>query len=135
MYKSKRKKKIPDREKVKDMIRELGELLPMTHEEILHRAVEKYYGHHINELRSPQIKKDVKLLLWKKQGSGCYYCREWMWLRDVTLDHKTPLSRDGANDVTNLCACCHRCNSLKGSMTEEEFRSLVIVPPLTSVPF
>lgn len=55
----------------------------------------------------------------------CYYCLKELILDEVTCDHKTPLSKLGTNEVSNLCICCSDCNSLKGEFTEEEFRSLM----------
>lgn len=124
MYRTNLKKKIADRETVKGMIRELGNLLPMTHEQIIHRAIEKYYFHHINELRVPQVRKDIKNFLLKKQEFSCFYCHRIVSARDATIDHKNPLSREGTHDIENLCVACMLCNSTKGSMTEEEFRKI-----------
>lgn len=55
----------------------------------------------------------------------CYYCLRELNLEDLTCDHKTPLSRLGSNEISNLCICCSDCNSLKAELTEEEFRSLL----------
>ena len=38
-----------------------------------------------------------------------------------TIEHKTPLSRGGTNDPTNLVLSCSRCNARKGKLTVEEF--------------
>jgi hypothetical protein len=57
----------------------------------------------------------------------CYYCGESCgrivvgYGKNATVDHKIPLCRTGDHDVSNIVACCRRCNSLKGSKTEEEY--------------
>jgi 5-methylcytosine-specific restriction endonuclease McrA len=54
----------------------------------------------------------------------CQYCRLPVgW--NVSLDHRTPISRGGKHQLSNLAVCCSRCNSLKGMATESEFRELL----------
>ena len=52
----------------------------------------------------------------------CYYCGEPSDRMEV--DHKVPLSRGGANDISNICLCCRTCNRRKARKTEDEFRQL-----------
>lgn len=42
---------------------------------------------------------------------------------DATVDHRVPVSRGGSNGRGNKALACNRCNLLKGTMTEVEFRS------------
>jgi 5-methylcytosine-specific restriction endonuclease McrA len=54
----------------------------------------------------------------------CEYCRNPVaW--NVSLDHRTPTGRGGKHNLDNLAVCCPRCNSLKGMLTEDEFRELL----------
>lgn len=40
----------------------------------------------------------------------------------ATADHKNPISKGGeTHNYENLCVCCSRCNSLKGSMEYDEW--------------
>jgi 5-methylcytosine-specific restriction endonuclease McrA len=40
-----------------------------------------------------------------------------------TLDHVKPLSEGGADNLTNLVACCYECNQLRSrSETRQEYR-------------
>lgn len=39
-----------------------------------------------------------------------------------TLEHLTPLSREGTNHISNLAISCRRCNARKHTLTAEEFR-------------
>ena len=54
----------------------------------------------------------------------CLLCYLPMRLRDVSLDHDTPVSRGGGHGLKNLRACHRRCNNLKGSLTRDEFQHL-----------
>lgn len=47
----------------------------------------------------------------------CYYCRK----PAQVVDHLIPLSRGGTNEVENLVAACHECNSKKGTKTPQEY--------------
>lgn len=59
----------------------------------------------------------------------CYYCgcelvrQKAPHSRKGTIDHRTPLSRGGTNDASNLSAACASCNFSKNDLTEEEFRA------------
>lgn len=60
-----------------------------------------------------------------RKSYSCYYCLIDLILDDITVDHKTPLFREGTNNLENLCIACSSCNTIKGSLTEEEFRQLL----------
>lgn len=72
-----------------------------------------------------QLSKWVSGLLATGLGLPCIYCRVALQLDNVSLDHKVPLSRGGANVEENLQLVCRRCNGAKGSFTNEEFAALV----------
>lgn len=61
-------------------------------------------------------------------STACYYCGEDCgsaiagYQKDITIDHKTPLSRGGNHDVDNMVICCRQCNSSKERKTEEEYK-------------
>lgn len=57
-----------------------------------------------------------------KYGAKCHYC-EFLFasMRDITLDHYTPLSKGGTNDLSNLRLAHLSCNQAKNDMTPEEF--------------
>jgi 5-methylcytosine-specific restriction endonuclease McrA len=76
----------------------------------------------------------------RRDGALCFYCKKEMILPEdgrhremteelrshpmlATLDHRHPISQGGRNTLDNLCLCCQKCNTAKGDMTEEEFRS------------
>ena len=56
---------------------------------------------------------------------SCYYCKvKWADLKkpfDNVEEHKTPISRGGANDESNTVLSCRSCNSRKNMLTENEY--------------
>lgn len=52
---------------------------------------------------------------WKrKRASGrCYYCREKVPPRELTMDHLVPLIRGGTSAKHNMVPACKNCNSRK----------------------
>ncbi len=65
--------------------------------------------------------EDIKDL-YATQGGSCYYCSV-----DIEagyhIEHMTPLSRGGRNDVSNICLACAPCNLSKHTKTAEEFQN------------
>jgi len=64
--------------------------------------------------------KEVIELL-DKQNNECFYCRVEITDSNISLDHATPLSRNGKNIISNIDIVCVDCNMLKGIKTKEEF--------------
>lgn len=72
------------------------------------------------------------------QDNRCHYCDIEMtkfdpqtrfsptllW-SDATLDHMTPLSKGGTNEIENLVASCSSCNNEKGDMDYEQYIQLI----------
>ncbi len=52
----------------------------------------------------------------------CYLCLKSIQFGDDCLEHKTPLSRGGTNDLNNLDVAHRSCNSRKRKKTEVEYR-------------
>jgi 5-methylcytosine-specific restriction endonuclease McrA len=50
----------------------------------------------------------------------CEFCGKELGF-DYHLEHLTPLSRGGSNDIKNLGISCEKCNLTKSSKTVEEF--------------
>lgn len=55
----------------------------------------------------------------------CAYCRKKPPEVKLTIDHKIPLSRGGANNLDNLQSLCQRCNGIKSAVTHEEIKRIV----------
>lgn len=67
----------------------------------------------------------IKQMLRAMRKRNCYLCgiklsRKLDRHDSYTVDHKTPLSRGGADMLHNMEACCLSCNNDKGSFTEPE---------------
>lgn len=74
--------------------------------------------------------EDLKNLL-KHQNYICPYTGKKLILGETcTLDHILPKSRGGSNDMNNLqwvfCSEFLNVNTIKWSMTDEEFRTLIV---------
>lgn len=98
--------------------------LPMSRLQIIKRAVERYYNHHLQ--RANPSASVIKSNLLSAQGNECYYCKRYLLHKSATIDHKQPLARGGTADYSNLCAACQKCNNLKDTMTEQEFQEFLV---------
>jgi len=60
---------------------------------------------------------------WKNQlhAGRCYYCQQRVPPAELTLDHKTPLSRGGQSTRRNVVPACKSCNSEKKYLSLEEW--------------
>lgn len=59
----------------------------------------------------------------KLKSCYCYLCGKSIKTEnDFNLDHRTPLSRGGANDSSNWMPTHKNCNSEKGALTYEEWQ-------------
>lgn len=54
-------------------------------------------------------------------GFKCYYCDCSLTIHTATEDHRIPLSRGGADFISNIVPACGSCNSSKGAKTEQEY--------------
>jgi hypothetical protein len=57
--------------------------------------------------------------LFRRDRFMCAYCGE-VHSRGLTRDHIVPLSRGGRDSWLNVCACCQKCNHMKGAKLLEE---------------
>ncbi len=59
---------------------------------------------------------------WKqKLATGiCHYCEKSFSSEDLSMDHKTPISRGGTSNKGNVVVCCKACNSEKKYYTPAE---------------
>ena len=53
---------------------------------------------------------------------ACYLCEKFIQFGQDSLEHKTPLSRGGTNEYSNLAIAHKSCNSKKQNKTETEYR-------------
>lgn len=61
---------------------------------------------------------EQRIAKFEELGNRCFYCGIG---GKLTLDHQTPLSRGGTNNLDNIVPCCGSCNSRKGTKTLDEF--------------
>jgi len=74
------------------------------------------------------IPKTAKQLLYDKQKGKCNYCGNKLTIQYFHIDHKTPVARDGSDQITNLQLLCGPCNTRKGNSTDGEFRRKYKLP-------
>ena len=66
--------------------------------------------------------------LFNEQQGLCFYCGLDLTTvkeQQISVDHKTPMSREGTHAKSNLSITCRDCNFLKGPKTETEFRAFL----------
>lgn len=64
----------------------------------------------------------TRLAIYLRDGMACGYCGAG--IEDeirLTLDHLTPHTYGGTNEVANLITCCAKCNSSRGARSWTEF--------------
>ncbi|MEY2702071.1 MAG: endonuclease [Bacteroidota bacterium] len=64
-------------------------------------------------------KRKIKDFLKMKR---CRYCGS---KENLTIDHKTPLSRGGTNEKGNIQCLCFKCNRAKSSVKHSEIRRII----------
>ena len=70
--------------------------------------------------------KPEKWQVYAKCNAKCAICGKYLKFSKMTIDHITPLSRGGTNEISNLQAACSTCNKSKGDMTLDEFYQKMI---------
>lgn len=73
------------------------------------------------------IPTSQEIYIWLKSQYPfvCFYTGQEVADKDVGIDHKLPLSRGGTYDFSNLVVTSKTINAAKGSMTLDEFQSLI----------
>lgn len=51
----------------------------------------------------------------------CVICGDPVSRKNMTISHKTPLSKGGNNGIGNLMLACWTCNHMKNNLELEEF--------------
>ena len=65
--------------------------------------------------------EDTRKLIYLHAGRRCELCGRKILLEDMTIDHVTPLSMGGEDDVENLSCTCYPCNVFKGNILPSDF--------------
>ena len=60
---------------------------------------------------------------WKRklEKSICYYCRENVPSKELTMDHIVPVARGGKSTKGNLVTACKKCNNKKKNLLPMEW--------------
>ena len=64
--------------------------------------------------------KDIRNILYGKQGGNCWGCGIHFHPQNLTVDHMVPKAQGGADTDDNLQLLCAHCNSVKGNRTMAE---------------
>jgi len=59
----------------------------------------------------------------------CMYCGNSFRRQELSRDHVTPVSQDGADVWTNLVTACKRCNNFKAGRTPEQAGMQLLAVP------
>jgi 5-methylcytosine-specific restriction endonuclease McrA len=73
--------------------------------------------------RERQKARELRQSPWWKQKlreGRCHYCEQNFPPEELTMDHKTPLSRGGTTSKGNVVAACKSCNNDKKYYTPAE---------------
>lgn len=69
--------------------------------------------------------------LFQRDGHLCLYCGNPFHRHDLSRDHVTPVSQDGADSWNNVVSACIRCNTHKAGRTPEEAGMQLLAIPFT----
>lgn len=64
------------------------------------------------------IPASVRVAVFGRDDCACVYCGAE---DDLTIDHMTPQSRGGGDEMENLATACRACNASKRDLTSDEF--------------
>ncbi|VAW74996.1 HNH endonuclease family protein [hydrothermal vent metagenome] len=87
------------------------------------RVLVRSRGHYVPPLNNPA--------LFRRDAHLCMYCGERFMVRDLSRDHVTPISRNGADVWTNVVTACRRCNNHKAGRSPEQANMELIAVPFT----
>jgi 5-methylcytosine-specific restriction endonuclease McrA len=78
-------------------------------------------GLRLNDARLRKYNLSISQIssLFEVQEGYCFYCG--VCLPPYTVEHKTPLSRGGTLDLSNVALSCRSCNIKKKTKTAEEY--------------
>jgi len=56
------------------------------------------------------FQSETRKVVWEKTNGRCYYCGIRLTPFNFHVDHETPLSKGGSNEINNLLPACSVCN-------------------------
>lgn len=73
--------------------------------------------------RGSRFSLKFKRALWDASERKCAYCGDEIENhKSMHVDHFTPISKGGSNDISNFICACHLCNISKNNVDMAEFR-------------
>lgn len=69
-------------------------------------------------MRSRDYIKELRRLLWERDGKQCGICKKPLDLADVHIDHVEPIALGGSDTWENMRTAHRSCNSRKGIRSE-----------------
>ncbi len=69
--------------------------------------------------------------LYRRDGHLCLYCGNRFPARELSRDHVTPLSKNGADTWNNVVTACRRCNHHKAGRAPEAAGMQLLAVPFT----
>ncbi len=69
--------------------------------------------------------------LFRRDAHLCLYCGQHFYERDLSRDHVTPISQNGADTWNNVVTACKRCNNHKAGHTPEQAGMQLLAIPFT----
>jgi 5-methylcytosine-specific restriction endonuclease McrA len=64
-----------------------------------------------------------------RDGHACQYCGREFAPAELTVDHIIPKVQGGANEWSNVIACCRACNVKKGGQTPRQAGMFLVRKP------
>jgi 5-methylcytosine-specific restriction endonuclease McrA len=74
-----------------------------------------------NSATPQQIEELITLFI----GKPCFYCKEKLDAKNISLDHINPIAKGGEKSIKNLTIICKRCNIKKGTMRRANYLRLL----------
>lgn len=76
-------------------------------------------GHEDSGYSQYKLSEPERAAIFERDSYKCQKCGS---NHNLHIDHITPLSKGGSNDVDNLQTLCGRCNSQKGNRNSNDYR-------------
>lgn len=73
----------------------------------------------IHRKATRSIDQRTKWFVFKRAGYKCEYCQNDN--TPLTIDHYVPVELGGTDEISNLMACCSKCNRRKANMSPAEW--------------
>ena len=68
---------------------------------------------------------ELREMIYLAYGTPCRYTSRVLLIDNMVVDHIHPISKGGASTIDNLQVISKFANTMKGSLTEDEFRTLL----------